>query len=354
MFASAAREVVFANAEAVRRINEDFVPVALKAGLVNNPPAGVEGDLYREILRTRPAPQGICALNSSGKVLAWALSFDSEKTIPDFLEFAAGRYRQFPDATKPVDALRFMKYPSRVLAQVEDTGRSITIPSRHSEDERCPAKPEPPAGTLVGRVIGRALDENGRPVADTLRQEHYMEARFEIPVGIHESLAEAAASADGSRFRIPSALGRSLVAQAFLGQLDVNPLGGVPGSQSDSRWWSFHGERVDIDEEGATRIRVTGRSHTEGGQKKSASPSRSDGRFWEHAVSLDWQGYVDLRGERIIRLEMVASGRERLRWGNPRFRLRSEPDAAHLMAGHPIDLDCGVTYGLHAVPSRSE
>ena len=53
MFAGAAREVVFSNPEVVRRIRKSFVPVALKAGLINNPPPGLEGRLYREIAPLR-------------------------------------------------------------------------------------------------------------------------------------------------------------------------------------------------------------------------------------------------------------------------------------------------------------
>ena len=35
----------------MRRINDQFVPVALKAALVNNPPAGMEGAFLAEISR---------------------------------------------------------------------------------------------------------------------------------------------------------------------------------------------------------------------------------------------------------------------------------------------------------------
>ena len=59
MFAGAAREAVFSNPDVIRRIQTDFVPVALKAGLVNNPPNNHEGRLYREIGRSRPAPQAV-------------------------------------------------------------------------------------------------------------------------------------------------------------------------------------------------------------------------------------------------------------------------------------------------------
>ena len=71
MFAGAAREAVFAQPEVIRRVHADFVPVALKAALVNRPPDDQEGLLYREIGRSKPGPQGICVVNSAGKVLAW-------------------------------------------------------------------------------------------------------------------------------------------------------------------------------------------------------------------------------------------------------------------------------------------
>ena len=66
--------MIFSNADVIRRVNADFVPVALKAGLVDNPPDNDEGRLYREIGRSKILPQGICVANSAGKVLAWTAS----------------------------------------------------------------------------------------------------------------------------------------------------------------------------------------------------------------------------------------------------------------------------------------
>ena len=53
---------------------------------------------------------------------------------------------------------------------------------------------------------------------------------------------------------------------------------------------------------------------------------------------------------KTVPLAMLAGGDERLRWGNPHFKLTTESDVEHLMAGHPIDLDCRVRYGLIAEP----
>ena len=80
--------MIFSNANVIHRVNADFVPVALKAGLVNNPPDNDEGRLYREIGRSKIVPQGICVVNSAGKVLDWVFMFDDDKSVLAFLDHA--------------------------------------------------------------------------------------------------------------------------------------------------------------------------------------------------------------------------------------------------------------------------
>ncbi len=353
MFAGAAREVVFSNPEVVRRINKQFIPVALKAAMVNNPPPGIEGDLYAEIGRSKAVPQGICTLNSNGKVLTWVLSFDNAASIPKFLDHVVSRYEKAADPQQPVKAERFMKFPSRKLADVEDTGKRLEIPGQHAEHDRCPARPALQKGTLVGRIIGRPLDEKGEPIARTIRQEDYMEARLEIPVAPQEQLAAAVNRAQGKRFHLPDAFARSVITHAFLGQLDVNPLGDVPGSRNNNRRWEFTGQIIDSVDAKTTRIRIEGESAVDG-EQDTGRKGRGDGAFWEHRVALSWQGYADVKENRIIQLALIAHGNERLRWGNDRLKFSKEADAAHLMAGHPIDLNCSVRYGLFAEPCAAD
>ncbi len=353
MFAGAAREVVFANPEVVRRVSEEFVPVALKAALVNNPPRGPEGELYAEIGRSKPAPQGICTVNSDGKVLAWALSFDDDASILKFLDHVASRYAQSPDAEKPVVAERFMKFPSRKFADVEDNGKRGEIPEQHAARDRCPAAPLLEKGTLVGRIVGRPLDGDGKPIADTIRQEHYMEARLEVAIAHQEQLAAAVRRAEGKRFRIPGQFARQLISHAYLGQLDVNPMGTIPGSHNDRGRWVFTGQTIDTGDPEIIRVRIEGQSDVEGGQDIGQN-LRSDGRLWDHRVTLKWQGYADIKDNRVIQLAMIAGGDERLRWGNAHLNLLAESDVEHLMAGHPIDLECAVRYGLFAESCSSD
>jgi hypothetical protein len=84
-------------------------------------------------------------------------------------------------------------------------------------------------------------------------------------------------------------------------------------------------------------IRVTGQSYV-------AAP----GRQWEHEVTRSWQGYVRVLNANAEGLEMLDQGRERLTWQTQEPSLKEQPAAAHLMAGHAIDLESDVIYGLTA------
>jgi hypothetical protein len=320
--------------------------------MVNNPPSGIEGDLYAEIGRSKPAPQGICTTNSDGKVLSWALSFDDDKSILKFLDHVRDRYEENPDARKSVTAERFMNFPSRPLSDVPDNQRRITIPEEHSAQSDCPAAPKIAPGTLVGSVIGRALDKDGKPLTDVVRQEHYMEATLQIPAAAQQRLNQAVQRADQKRFAIPSEFAQAFVNPTFLGQLDVNPSGEVPGSRNSARWAEFHGQQVRSNDEETVRILVEGSSNVEG--RQDALGNRTDGRVWEHRVTLNWYGFVEIKDRQVTQLVMLAAGDERLRWGSGRFKLLQEPDARHLMAGHPIDLDSGVRYAVIANRKASE
>jgi hypothetical protein len=351
VFAGAAREAVFSNPEVIRRVKADFIPVALKAALVNNPPSDEEGQLYREVARSKPAPQGICAVNSAGKVLDWALMFDDDQSVVSFFDHVLARFAEHPDARQPFSAERYMRFPSVRLEDGADSGKVLPVPDRHRMGKSCPAQPPLRAGTMVARVIGRALGKDGKPVASTVRQENYTEDRFQVPVDVQERLARAAAAAGNVRFRIPDDLARLIVTHAYLGQIDVNPLGSPAGGRGDLEVCELWGQRVASD--AGVAIHIEGQSKVKGGE--DAFPGQNgDGRGWRHEVQLSWDGSIEIEGNRMTRLLLLAHGSEKLNWGN-RFRETLEGfDVAHLPGGHLIDLACGVRYGVIGEPSAEE
>jgi hypothetical protein len=337
--------VIFSNADVIRRVNADFVPVALKAGLVDHPPDNGEGRLYREIRRSRILPQGVCVVNSAGKVLDWVFMFDDDKSVLAFLDHAQKRYAKFPDTKKPFPAERYMNFPSQQLADIDDNGKTVPIVERHAEGENCPAKPRVKQGTIIARAFGRALNNDGQPVADTVRQENYVEDRFNVPVASQEALAQALAGAGTERFKIADDLASLLVSHAFMGELDVNPFGGINGSTCQRRDCTFWGQKVQSDASGPVRVQVQieGESHVEGAARDGQNGA---GPPWKHKVTLAWAGLIEMKENRMTRLLLVARGTEKLQ------RVNKGRELAQLPGGHAvfIDLDCGVRYGIIGEP----
>jgi hypothetical protein len=353
VFAGAVREAVFSNPDVIRRVNADFVAVALKACLVNNPPDDEEGRLCREIGRSKIVPQGICVVNSAGKVLAWTVAFDDDKSVLAFLDHCLTRFAQFPDAKKPVAAERYGQFPSHKVADVADNGKAPVIIERHRDGKSCPAKQLVQRGTVVARVFGRALDPDGKVVSNTVPQENYVEDRFHVPVAMQEALAKAMADAGAERFRLADDLARQLVSHAFLGQLDVNPLAEARDGKGALKHCEFWAQPVRAGGNGPVRVRVEGKSEAAGGT--SDAGRGGDSAFWHHEVKLTWEGIIELEGKRMSRLLLVASGSEKLKWGNKNLpKLKGQADLTILVGGHAIDLSCGVRYGIIGEPVAAD
>jgi len=350
VFAGAAREAVFSRAENVRRINAEFVPVALKSGLVYNPffqniaPTDEEGRLYRELARSMPAPQGIGIVNSAGKPLEWVLAFDDDRSVLAFLDHARKRFAGFPGARQPVPVERYARFPSRKLPDMQDSGVPPGTMERHPSGQSCAGKAPLPLGTLDVRLFGRALDKEGRLLADTVPQESYVEDRFHIEVPLQERLAKAAAGAGTARFRIEDDLARLLTGHAYLGHLDSNPSQAAPGG------CDLWGRKVEPDANGPIRIRIEGTSEARGASSREDQRARIDGAFWEHEVRLVWEGLIEVREARVTRLLLLARGSEKLKWLNRHLQLPEKADVTSLTAGHAVDLACAVRYGITGEP----
>jgi hypothetical protein len=143
---------------------------------------------------------------------------------------------------------------------------------------------------------------------------------------------------------MPDTLARQLISHAFLGQLDVNPLGSPDGGKGEFQNCELWVQNVSSDQGAPARLRVAGASHVAGGEGQNRPAKGGDGRIWEHEVKLAWDGVIEMQGGRFIRLLLRARGSEKLKWGNPSMSASS--DVACLPGGHPIDLSCQVRYGI--------
>jgi hypothetical protein len=304
VFAGAAREAVFSNPDVIKFVNANFIPVALKAALINRPPNDDEGLFYREISRSKPAPQ-------------------------------------YPDAKKPVAAEVYQKFPSQKRQDVEDSGRDLPALDRHPEGKHCPAEPPLRKGTVAVRLLGRALDKDGKPVTNSVRQENYIEDRFNIEVESQEKLARVFAAAGNGPVKLPQEVMRQWVKQAYLGVLDVQPLDNPVGSKGELKKCDFEATKIGTNE-GLMLWRVEGESEAFIDKMANGGPGDM------HEVKLKWHGFIEMDDNRMTRLVLSARGKEKLKFNSSRGQ--NENEVALLPGGHRIVMDCGVRFGILGEP----
>ncbi len=362
MYAGAAREAVFSRPDVIRRVNADFVPVALRAGLVNGV-AGVRGDedawVYQRIKRALLAPQGIGVLDSSGQVLVWTQMFDDDQSVLDFLDHSLKRFRESTGANPPVATQRYMRFPSGRVEDFVDDAKIPAMAEGHAAGKRCSAqsaKGDVPPGSVVARLVGRGLDANGEPLADTVNQEHYAEDQFVVAPAMQEAVAKSLTSAGPDRVRLPDDFSRMCASYAHLGHIDVRPLlnmrtgpdnrQGVGGTVQNKGEWNRCEFRAQKTEQGkeTTLWRVEGESEV-------ASELAINGRG-VHDVKLAWEGFIEMKANRMTRLVLAARGSEKLQFAKDDHPLLREnrDEVAFLPGGRPIDLACGVRYGIIGEP----
>lgn len=348
MYAGAAREAVFSVPAVIRRIQVDFVPLAMRAPEVNRPDSVPDEDerwLYQRINRAKLAPQGICVLDSAGQVLAWVQTFDDDPSVFKFLDHGLKRFRENADAKRHVATERYMKFPNEKHKDFQDEG--------HAQGRNCAGKAgkgKVPPGSIVARLVGRALDDKGKPVADIVRQEHYVEDQFSVSPPMQEALLNALASTDAGKpaVRLPDEFGKLCAIHAHLGHIDVQPLLDMRGAgsvENKGEWkrCEFWARKLEAGEENSL-WRVDGQSEV-------VSEVAITGNGVHH-VKLAWEGFIAMKGDRMTRLLLAARGNEKLQYANDDHPLLREKrdEVAFLFGGRPIDLECGVRYGIIGEP----
>ncbi len=311
-----------------------------------------EGKAFQSIFRSRVQPQGTCVLNSGGQVLAWVLMFDKNQSVLDFLDHGLKRFRDQPDAKEAIITERYLRFPSAKLEDMQDEAKPQPFAERHPEGTRCLGAPYVPPGTVVARVIGRALDKDGKPSARAVNQEHLALDRFEVTPALQEKLAKVLADGGTGRVALPEDFTRLCMAYAFLGNKDSGPMTKVSvfAVASDVKqcefWAQKTASRVAL-APGVAIWRVEGQTEVLGKGKGAAGDSGL-----RHEVKLAWEGFIELDGKRMTSLLLTARGTEKLKWGSEALKARAKTDdeVAFLTAGRFIDVECGVRYGIIGEP----
>jgi hypothetical protein len=331
------------------------VPLALRATLVNGADFVKDQDenwLYQRINRVKLAPQGICVLDSTGRVLTWVQMFDSNESVLGFLDYCRKRFQENAPTTQSVVTERYMRFSSEKVADFRDEAKIPVIAKGHPKGKTCPAKHAKgaiPQGAVVAQLVGRALDDQGKPVADIVNQEHYVEDQFTIPPQTQVTLAEALANAGKGRIRLPDPFGKLCATYAHLGHLDVRPIFDNGDDQNRGEWrqCEFWAEKTAVGQE--TNVwRVQGESEI-------VSEVAINGKG-VHDVKLAWEGFIEVKGRQMTRLILSAWGKEKLQFAKDDHPLRSvkRDEVVFLPGGRPIDLQCGVRYGILGEPVRAE
>jgi len=282
-------------------------------------PPSEEVRLFQRLYRSQVAPQGMCIVNAGGQALAWAMNHEENEDILSYLDYGLQRFRKNPDGQEPVITERYPEYPKKRLEDFKTDARTTPIPQGHRDGESCPWRPPRPRGTVVARLFGRALDQDGKPAGETLRQSSYTEDGFDIAVKKQENLAKVFADAQKEPVALPLELTREWVKHAYMGVLDVQPLDNPGRSKGELKQCDFGARKVGRGKRGVL-WRVEGRSEVfiDDGMVHGIPGDM-------HEVKLQWHGFIEMDGDRMIQLVLSASGKENLKFqsarGGSRFDL---------------------------------
>jgi hypothetical protein len=290
--------------------------------------------VFQSLYRSQVAPQGICVVNAGGQALIWAMNHEDNEDILSFLDHGLKRFRENPDGRQPVITARYLHFPKQRLEDVQTDIPTSPIPLGHRELEGCPWWTPRPRGTVVARLFGRALDKDGKPKVDTVRQESYSEDGFDIAVKTQEKLAKVLADAKTDRVMLPLELTREWVKHAYMGVLDVQPLDNPGSSKGELKTCEFWAQKAGTGK-GPTLWRAHGESEVFIDDRMTHGIPGD-----MHEVKLKWHGFIQMDGDRMTQLVLSASGNENLKFQS----------ALHKAGECRFDLAGAVRFGVLGEP----
>jgi hypothetical protein len=164
---------------------------------------------------------------------------------------------------------------------------------------------------------------------------------------LQKAVTQALAKAGTERVLLPKDFSHMCATHAHLGHIDVRPCLCLIKDKAENKGeWkqcAFWARKVEAGKE-TTLWRVDGKSEV-----VSEVAINTNGL---HQVKLTWEGYIETKGERLTRLLLSARGQEDLEYAKDNHPLKKakKDEVAFLPAGRPVDVHCGVRYGILGEP----
>jgi hypothetical protein len=318
-------------------LKTEFVTVAIRAADLNSPGNDGEGQLIATMAQSKVAPQGLCVVNKSGQALAWSEMFRDGHSVEAFLDRTLELFKANRNGAQTARTERYQEFPqNRVedlpveprVAECTTILQSATVPRRIVDG-------------MVVRLIGRALDQRGQFISDTLQQEHYVEHKIDLPRYMQQQLLRDARANGTNKFPLPAPLAQWMMREAYLGQLDMQPMRDSDrAAVSEVRNCNLYAQRTDknsLEISGDTEVSVK-------------NPGRlGDGAVYSNYIKLRWQGAVEFDDTNVISVQLLARGNEKANWAqgpDPQMCPSRDNLLKFLMAGHQFSLDCPVVFGF--------
>jgi hypothetical protein len=348
VFAGAVRETVLSDPHIINRLKNEFVTVAIRAMDLNSPSNDSEGQLIRTIAQSKVAPQGLCVTNKSGQALAWSETFRDGQSVEAFLDRTLQLFKANRNGAEASRTERYMTFPDNRLddAQVEPRVaecttilQSATVPHRTTDG-------------MVVRLIGRALDQHGQFLSDTLQQEHYVEHKIELPLFVQQQLLRDLAANGNNKFALSEPMSAWMMKEAFLGQLDMQPMRDTERAAvtkvQNCKLYAQRTGKNSLDITGDTEISVSNEGRT------------GDGAAYSNYIKLRWQGAVEFDESNVNRILLLGRGIEKANWAQGPPAAPANAGACpsrdnllkSLMAGHQFNLDCPVVFGFEGTTAK--
>ena len=352
IYASAIREAVFADPEVIKTINRAYVPVMIRSSLFYSPGqldaflppavAKLERALYDRLRPAAPAQQGLCVLDSTGKPLSWVIMFsDRDNMLRYFVEALATFRNQRFAPSKMTE--RWSQYPNEKLSDAWPAAASVVIPPTIPvfQDANL-SKPGHAPGSLTISITGRAVDpQSGKPGFDTIHAENYIEDDLSLSRDVQAALSEYLAASGSRSVVLPASFTQQLVAHAFLGTADMNPVANPRKAKVDGNKWELRATQVKATKAGGKLYFVKGTSRA-----AVSGFNDIDGGNFVQDVALNWDGYIAFSGKSIKRFVLIARGREKLAWRPDVTGFTSFQEFRELTKGRPIKMDGPVLFGF--------